>query len=483
MKTPLMKTLEALKEENRISFHTPGHKKGWAYESSGDGGLKENLYQYDTTEIFGTDQLQDPIGVLKESQQWTAEVFHGHRAYYLINGSSAGILGMLLSQTKPGDEILLPRDVHQSVIHALILGDIRPRFIQPEIDPLLKIPRGIRAYQVQEGFKKYPRCKGVLLTHPNYYGHPGEILEIRRLTHSLEKFFWVDQAHGAHLGLHQELPPSAVEVGVDLTVMSFHKTLPTMTQSGVLFAKGPRVDHHRLLEQLNIHQSTSPSYVLMASIEQGTRHYLQFGKEKMKELLTWVEDFEGKFQNLTFFQLDTTKGKDRTKLWIHTENSGLTGYEVEAYLRKNHGMDLEFAMPQGILALSSMGNRKKDFEKLYLAFEELDKTLYNRGKRENCRKKPAQEGFYYVHGENEKDVPLGLPIRTAFYCAKERVSINKSLNRVAGSAITPYPPGVPLILPGEVITQGLRNKLLEIAKNNPKVMGIQEGKIMVVIEE
>ncbi len=486
MDTPLINALEALKKENRISFHTPGHKKGRAYESMDDGGIQENLYQYDTTEVFGTDQLQDPTGAIKESQQWTARVFQSPEAYYLVNGSSAGVLAMILSQTKPGDEILLPRDVHQSVIHALILGDLTPRFVQPEIDPQFKIPKGITLPQVQEGLEKYPKCKGVLLTHPNYYGRPGEIREIRRMTREFGKILWVDQAHGAHLGLHPQLPLSGIDAGADLTVTSFHKTLPAMTQSAVLFAGGEVVDRERLLEQLNMHQSSSPSYILLASIEQGTRHYAKAGKEKMQVLLEAIESFEQKFRRLGLFQLDTAPGKDRTKIWIHTENSGRTGHEVETYLRENHGIDMEFSMPQGLLALTSIGNREKDLKKLYLAFEELEETLYNKVKMEKFSEKyskEAKEGFFEKEVERDKKEPLGLPIRTAFYSRKERVSINKSVNRVAGSAVTPYPPGIPLILPGEAITRGHRDQLLEYEKRNIKVIGIKAGKIMVVAEE
>ncbi len=483
MSTPLIKTLEALKNKNRISFHTPGHKKGRAYENIGDGGIQENLYQYDTTEVFGTDQLQDPSGVLQESQQWTAKVFNSSQAYYLINGSSAGVLAMILSQTKPRDEILLPRDVHQSVIHALILGDLTPRFIQPEIDPIFKIPKGITLQQVQEGLEKYPDCKGVLLTHPNYYGRGAQLQDIGKLTKALGKILWVDQAHGAHLGLHGELPVSGVDVGADLTVMSFHKTLPVLSQCAVLFASGDLVDRERLQEQLNIHQSTSPSYILMASIEQGTKYYSTLGEEKIHALLKGIDRLEKKFQQLRLFQLDTAPGKDRTKIWIHTENSGLTGYEVEAYLRENHGLDMEFSMPQGLLALSAMGNGEKDLEKLYLAFEELEETLYNKEKMEKFSEKNSKEGFFEKEVEVEERHLLGIPIREAFYSPKERVSINKSLNRVAGSGVTPYPPGIPIILPGEIIRRAHIDKLLKYEKRNLKIIGIKEGKIMVVTEE
>ncbi|NBG89087.1 aminotransferase class I/II-fold pyridoxal phosphate-dependent enzyme [Isachenkonia alkalipeptolytica] len=480
MSTPLLKTLEALKKENRISFHTPGHKKGNAFEIFGDGGIQGNLYQYDTTEVFGTDQLQDPSGVLEKSRQWTADIFQGSQAYYLVNGSSAGVLAMILSQTRPGEEILLPRDVHQSVIHALILGDLTPRFIPPEIDPLYKIPKGTTLEKVQWGLEKHPNCKGVLLTHPNYYGRGSQLQEIRDLTKARGKILWVDQAHGAHLGLHSDLPQSGVEAGADLTVMSFHKTLPAMTQSAVLFAGGDLVDRDRLQEQLNIHQSSSPSYILMASIEQAAALYRQEGRERMKALLEGMDRLEKKFQNLKLFQLDRAPGKDRTKIWIHTENSGLSGEEVETWIRDKQGIDLELSLPQGVLALASIGNREKDLEKLYLAFEELEKTLYNKGKMENSVKhtpgKPPTESFYR---ETEKK----LPIREAFYRTKERVSINKSLHRRAGSAVTPYPPGIPLILPGEIITRGHIDKLVELRDKKTKVNGLKEGKILVVTEE
>jgi len=500
MSTPLIKRLEALKKEDRISFHTPGHKKGSAYESIGDGGIKENLYQYDTTEVFGTDQLQDPTGVLQESQQWTATVFNSPQAYYLVNGSTSGVLGMILSQTKPKDEVLVQRDVHQSVIHALILGDLTPRFIQPEIDPLYKIPKGITALQVKEGLEKYPDCKGVLVTHPNYYGRGAELEEIRRLTKEGGKIFWVDQAHGAHLGLHRELPLSGVAVGADLTVMSFHKTLPVMSQSAVLFSSGDLVDRERLQEQLNIHQSSSPSYILMASIEQGTRYYREVGEEKMALLMEQIRQFENKFKSLRLFQLDPSgdqkqtkdRTKDPTKLWIHTEDSGLSGHAVEAYLRENHGIDMELSMPQGLLGLTSMGNRGKDLEKLYLAFEELEESLYNKGKigKTPAHENFSKEGFFDTEVEvKEEEVTIkpgdfsGIPIRTAFYSAKERVSINKSMHRVAGSAVTPYPPGIPLILPGEVIRRTHIKKLLEYERRKIKIIGIKAGKIMVITEE
>ena len=489
MSTPLINALEALKNENRISFHTPGHKKGGAFSTRGDGGIQKNLYQYDTTEVFGTDQLQNPSGVIRASQQWTAEIFGSREAYYLVNGASGGILAMILSQTRPGDEILLPRDVHQSVIHALILGDLTPRFIHPHRDPYFKIPRGITPDQVKEGLEKHPKVKGVLLTHPNYYGRGSGIQEIREWTKAAGKLLWVDQAHGAHFGLHHELPESGVTVGADLTVMGFHKTLPTLTQGAVLFTRGDLVDRERLQEQLNIHQSSSPSYILMASIEQGAALYREEGKEKIEALLWGIHRLEKQFQSLSLFQLDREPGKDRTKIWIRTENSGLKGEEVETYIRENHGIDLELSLPQGVLALASMGNGEKDLKKLYLAFEELEKTLYNKKKSPSCPRGFPQGTSKVWEGRKEardkgKFGEIGpLSLRGAFYSPKERVSINKSLNRVAASAVTPYPPGIPLILPGETLTESHIEKLKKYREKGTEVNGIKNGQILVVTEE
>ncbi len=486
MAPPLLSLLKNLTHKKRTSFHTPGHKGGKAFEALGDGGIQEHLYGYDTTEIYETDQLQDPSGVLEESQQWTAEVFGSDHAYYLVNGSSGGILSMLLSQTKPGDEILLPRDVHQSVIHALILGDLTPRFMEPEMDPELKIPRGITVERVSAGLRAYPNCTGVLITHPNYYGRGAELLEIREYTKKYEKLLWVDQAHGAHLDLDSRLPASGVSVGADLTVMSFHKTLPAMTQTAVLFVRGDAVDRERLQAQLNIHQSSSPSYVLMASIEQGTRLYQAVGREKMRELLLGVDEFQEQFQQLRLFHLDREPGKDPTKIWIDTQDSGMSGPEVEKYLREEHQIDMELAMPQGILALSSMGNTEKDLQKLYFAFQELEKslyTLYNREKMKNSLRNSLKEGFSKEASESITPDSLEISIRSAFYRKKEWVAVEKSLNHIAGRTITPYPPGIPLIYPGERITGRHIDELKAYQQCGIKVHGIKEGKIRILSKE
>ena len=461
---PILEMLRAYRDEEVISFHTPGHKGGKAFDAQGDGGVRENLYTFDVTEIQGSDSLYSSKGVIKESKDRAAEILGAKRVDYLVNGSTAGVLAMLTSQLKPGDEILIPRDVHQSALHGLILGRIRPRWIEEEIEEQTGLIKGVSLKKLQEAYGRHPEAKAVFLTHPTYYGLPSEIEKIREWTERRSLLLLVDQAHGAHFHLSPEsFPLSAVAAGADLTVMSLHKTLPSLTQTAVLVMQGGRIDEERLDRTLRIHQTSSPSYLFLASIEGVFSYSEGKGKQEMKRLLAMIDRIRPAFGKMKGFDLYTF---EPTKLWIAPSYEGITGHGIKAVLRKKYGIEMELSTKEGVLAIVTPGNREKDLKKLVFAFEELEKTLYNKkrittGRRQNAKKR---------NGVSESEA---LPLWDAFYRKRKWVSIEISEGKIAGDFLTPYPPGIPLLMPGERITEEHLAIIREDLKEKKEVTGVQ----------
>ncbi|MEO0968612.1 MAG: aminotransferase class I/II-fold pyridoxal phosphate-dependent enzyme, partial [Cyanobacteria bacterium J06639_18] len=297
-KTPLLDTLWEYANKPHAPFYTPGHKLGKGISSQLKEYFGQAVFKADLPELTDLDNLFAPGGVIQEAQQLAAEAFGASHTWFLVNGSTCGIEAAILANCNQGDKIILPRNVHSSVISGLILSGAIPIFIQPEYDPVLDIAHGVTPHSVEVALKQHPDAKAVMVVYPTYYGTCGDITAIANLTHKYNVPLLVDEAHGAHFAFHPELPISALAAGADLSVQSIHKTLGAMTQASMLHVRGNKIDIERISRSLQLVQSTSPNYLLMASLDAARQQMAVDGKELMSRTLQLAREARSRISKI-----------------------------------------------------------------------------------------------------------------------------------------------------------------------------------------
>ena len=462
MKKYILNQLGEIVNNNIVSFHVPGHKLGKIYDRLGYSNILENIYKMDTTEILGTDNLHSPDGIIKKSQESAARVFKSKNTYYLINGSTCGIQGAIMSVCNPKDKIIVNRDCHQSVINTFILGDIEPVYIYPQIDTKTNILMGIKIEDAIKTINDNLDAKAILLTYPTYYGKVYDLKTICDYAHSKGMIVIVDEAHGAHLGLSNRLPMIALEQGADIVIQSTHKTLPSFTQSSMLHIQGERINQDRLTSILRMIESSSPSYMLMSSLELAVDIYEKKGEFLMEELLHNIDIFKNninKNEHIKIYNDD-----DITKIFISSKELGITGYELDEMLRINYNIQVELSNYYGVLLICTIGNDRADFEALEYALEDISLNYKNDKSIDNI------------------EYPMNIPVkelspREAFYNEKKSVKIYDSIDKICGEYIIPYPPGICLVSPGEIITKEVIDYILVCNKKGMNISGIKDSKL------
>lgn len=447
---------------NLVSFHVPGHKLGKIYDKIGYLNILENIYKMDTTEILGTDNLHCPEGIIKKSQERAARVFKSQNTYYLINGSTCGIQAAIMSVCNPKDKIIVNRDCHQSVINSLILGDIEPVYIYPQIDNETNILMGINSQDAIEVINKNLDSKAILLTYPTYYGKVYDLKKICDYAHSKGITVIVDEAHGAHLGLSDKLPMTALEQGADIVIQSTHKTLPSFTQSSMIHTQGQRVNQERLTSVLRMIESSSPSYMLMSSLELAVDIYETKGQTLMNELLYNIDLFKNNMQKNKYINI--YNNDDKTKIFISSKKLGLTGYELDEMLRINYNIQVELSNYYGVLLICTIGNDRSDFKSLEDALQDISSNHIN------------EKNIDYI------EYPINIPQkelspREAFYNEKKSVKIDDSIGKICGEYIIPYPPGICLVSPGEIITKEVIDYILACHKKGMNISGMKDSNL------
>lgn len=445
-----------------ISFHVPGHKLGKIYDRLNYINILNKIYSMDTTEILGTDNLHSPEGIIKRSQKMASKVFNSDETYYLINGSTCGIQASIMSLCPPKSKIIVNRDCHQSVINACILGDIEPVYISSKIDKNTNIIKGIDIDNAIKVIDNNLDAKAIILTYPTYYGMTYDLNIVCEYAHKKNIAVIVDEAHGAHLGLSDKLPKTALEQGADIVIQSTHKTLPSFTQSSMIHIQGNRVNKEQLVSILKIIESSSPSYILMASLEIAVDIYNKYGIKLMNELLNNIDKLKKSFNKnngIEFYDTD-----DKTKVFISAINMGLIGYELETILRQEYNIQVELSNYYGALLICTIGNDDEDFKNLEIALNEISKK-------------------YKSNKNIEKiDYPNNIPIkkltpREAFYKEKKSVKIYESVGKVSGEYIIPYPPGISIISPGEIITKDVIDYILFCKEKGMNVSGLKDSNL------
>ena len=458
----IIEELNNIVDNKLISFHVPGHKLGKIYDKLNYTNTLNKIYSMDTTEIPGTDNLHSPEGIIKESQERASEVFKSDETYFLINGSTCGIQAAIMALCPPKSKIIANRDCHQSVINACILGDIDPVYINSEVDKDTNILKGINIDDAIKVIDSNLDAKAIILTYPTYYGMTYDLKRVCDYAHSKDIAVIVDEAHGAHLGLSEELPKTALEEGADIVIQSTHKTLPSFTQSSMIHIQGDRVNKEQLLSILKIIESSSPSYMLMASLEIAVDIYNKYGTKLMNELLNNIDKLKNSFKennSIEFYDTD-----DKTKIFISTINMGLIGYELETILREEYNIQVELSNYYGSLLICTIGNDNDDFKSLETALNEISEK-------------------YRTNKNIEKiEYPNNIPVkkltpREAFYKEKKSVKIYESVGKICGEYIIPYPPGISLTSPGEIITNEIIDYMLFCKEKGMNVSGLKDSNL------
>lgn len=459
MENYILNKLEELKDDNLTSFHVPGHKTGKIFRKLGYKNILEKIYTLDTTEIDGTDNLHNAKEIIKESQDRAARVFNSDKTIYLVNGTTCGIEASIMAVCNPKSKIIVNRDCHQSVINACILGDIDPVYIESMVCKKTNIIMGVDVESTKSVIDNNLDAKAIVLTYPTYYGKTFDLKSVCDYAHSKNIIVIVDEAHGAHLQLSNNLPKSAIEQEADIIIQSTHKTLPSFTQSSMMHVKGNSVDTNKIEAMLRFLESSSPSYVLLTSLELAVDIYDNYGIKLMENLLSNINNFKSKFKNNENIIIDNNM--DKTKIFISLKKLGITGYELDSILREKYKIQVELSNYYGVLLICTIGNDEEDFVRLKRA---LDDFILNTNDKE------LLEDINYPESIPEKV----LNPRQAFYSDKHSVKLEDSIGKISGEYIIPYPPGISLISPGEIITQEIITYIQEGVKSGMIVSGIKD---------
>ena len=447
---PLLSSLKKYSEKDISCFDVPGHVRNQGV-SILNNYLGNKIMNMDINSSPLMDNVSNPNGIIKKAQELLANSYNAYKSFFITNGTTQAIHVMILSMLSPGDKILLPRNVHKSVINGLIISGATPIFIQPEFDYDLGVSLNISFESVYKAISDNKDIKCLFLLNPTYYGACAQLEKIIKLCKYNNIKVLVDEAHGAHFQFHKELPPSSIELDADMAAISIHKTGGALTQASALLINNT-VDDKKVLQTINMLQSTSASYLLMSSID-GARYNLDINGEKQLsnalKLARYARNKLNRIDGIKVYSAQDLKSKgaefvDETKLCINVKGLNLTGFEVYDMLYKNFLVQAELGDLYNVLALISIGTTKKDVDRLIKSIEIIAKTKKRSAKIKDIEIRQIK-------------TEIGINPRDAFYAKKEFIDIKNSLNMICGESIMAYPPGIPIISPGEIITDEIIN--------------------------
>lgn len=465
--TPLFDAVKKYVDSGVVQFHVPGHKQGKGLPEFSDY-VGPRVMQMDANGMDDLDFINNPTGVIKESQQLFAKAFGARNAYFLVNGTTSGVQAMILSVCDPGSEIIIPRNIHKSVINGIILSGAIPVYIQPVINHKLGIAMGVTEESAEEAIREHPRAKAILVINPTYYGPCSNIRRIIETAHEYDMAVIADEAHGTHFYFHPDFSTPAIWAGADLSAVSVHKTGGSMTQSSALLANSDLIDEERVLHALGLMYTSSASYMLMCSLDVARKQLALKGEQLLSKALGLArrarEEING-IDGLIAFgpELAGTPGCcdfDETKLGVHVTSLGQSGRSVELLLRKDYNIQVELSDLYNILSVVSIGDRRQDLE----AFVGALKSISDSSDIKEHKK---------ITGLPETPKMIVLP-RDAFYSPKRAVSLESSVGEIAGEMIMAYPPGIPVLCIGERITKDIVGYIKILKEERCKLQGASD---------
>ena len=444
-RAPLLEALERLKADRVVPFDVPGHKRG-----KGNPELTEFLGEkcvgIDVNSMKPLDNLCHPTSVIKEAEELAAEAFGAAHAFFMVGGTTSSVQAMILSNVKKGDKIILPRNVHQSVINSLVLCGAVPVYVNPSTNKRLGIALGMSVKDVAKVIEENPTAKAILINNPTYYGICSDLKQITDMAHRHGIKVLVDEAHGTHFYFGKNMPISAMAAGADMAAVSMHKSGGSLTQSSILLC-GKDMNEHYVRQIINLTQTTSGSYLLLSSLDISRRNLALRGEQifkKVQDFSQYARDEINAIGDYYAYSKELINGDsifdfDTTKLSVNTLGVGLAGIEVYDILRDEYGIQIEFGDLGNILAYMSVGDQTKNIERLISALGEI-RRLYKK------------DGSDMLESEYINPVVAMSP-QTAFYADKQSLPIDECAGKVCTEFVMCYPPGIPILAPGEMITK------------------------------
>ena len=466
---PIYEALVKLRKKRIVPFDVPGHKRG-----RGNPELVELLGEkcvgIDVNSMKPLDNLGHPISIIRDAEELAADAFGAAHAFLMIGGTTSSVQTMILSTCKAGDKIILPRNVHKSAINALVLCGAIPIYIEMSVDPKIGIALGLENDRVAQAIKEHLDAKAILINNPTYYGICSDLKGLTEMAHEAGMMVLVDEAHGAHLHFTDKLPLSAMDAGADMAAVSMHKSGGSLTQSSILLI-GEQMNPEYVRQIINLTQSTSASYLLMSSLDISRRNLALRGKESFEKVIELSEYARREINAIGGYYAYSKElidgvsvcDFDVTKLSVYTQGIGLTGIEVYDLLRDEYDIQIEFGDIGNILAYISIGDRIQDIERLVGALADI-KRLYSR------------DGKDLIAGEYIQP-ELVLSPQEAFYSERRSFTLDESVGHVCGEFVMCYPPGIPILAPGERIIREIVDYIQFAKERGCSLQGTEDPEV------
>lgn len=465
-RAPIYEALERFRKMRVVPFDVPGHKHG-----KGNPELVELLGEkcvgIDVNSMKPLDNLCHPVSVIREAEELAAEAFGAAHAFLMVGGTTSSVQSMVLSCCKRGDKIIMPRNVHRSAINALVLCGAQPIYVNPDVDCRLGISLGMRLEQVEAAIRNNSDAVAVFVNNPTYYGVCSDLRSIVKLAHEHGMLVLADEAHGTHFYFGEGLPVSAMAAGADITAVSMHKSGGSLTQSSFLLT-GPGVSVGHVRQIINLTQTTSGSYLLLSSLDISRRNLALRGRREFEKVIDLAEYAREEINNIGgyyAFSQDLVNGNsifafDRTKLSVHTLEIGLAGIEVYDILRDEYDIQIEFGDIGNILAYLSIGDRRQEVERLVSALAEV--------KRRYKKDRAGMLSQEYI------DPKVVATPQEAFYAPKESLPLEQTAGRICSEFVMCYPPGIPILAPGEEITEDILDYIVYAKEKGCSMTGPED---------
>ena len=468
-RAPIYEALENFKKMRVVPFDVPGHKRGRGNPEL-VALLGEKCVSMDVNSMKPLDNLCHPISVIREAEDLAAEAFGAAHAFLMVGGTTSAVQSMVLSVVKRGDKIILPRNVHRSVMGALVLCGAVPVYVNPECDERLGISLGMSLNAVKQAIAANPDAKAILVNNPTYYGICSDLKSIVELAHAHGMYCLADEAHGTHFYFGENMPISAMAAGADMAAVSMHKSGGSLTQSSLLLI-GENIQEGYVRQIINLTQTTSASYLLLSSLDISRRNLALRGKEAFAKVAQMAQYARKEINSIGGYYAygselingDSVYDFDTTKLAVNTLDIGLAGIEVYDLLRDEYDIQIEFGDLGNILAYLSIGDRERDLERLVSSLAEI-------------RRRFGKSGNELMKQEYIDPQVVASP-QEAFYADKESLPIEQTEGRISSEFLMCYPPGIPIIAPGELITKEILNYIQYAKEKGCSITGPEDAKI------
>ena len=480
---PISKAMEAYAGDGALAFHTPGHKQGLGAHPLLKKLITEAGLRQEVSLMEELDDLHEPAGCIKEAQALAAELWGARESLFVINGTTGAIQAMLVGTLSPGDKVLVPRNAHRSIMGGIILAGAVPIYIQPEIDTRLGIAMGLSVATVQQAIKEHPEAKALVAVYPTYYGFCCDLQRIGELVHQANMLLLVDEAHGAHLPFGKDLPKQAIELGADVAAQSTHKLLGSMTQTSMLHIGSNRVEAERIRQAASLLQSTSPNQLLLASLDIARLQMAQEGAQRVNravELAQWLRKKINEIPGLYCPGKEIWAGQeagqlvagsedlsdvgavalDWAKVTVNLAGLDISGQEAELLLRHQWKVQCELSDPENLLFIISMADTQREADRLLQVLQELAvKHLATKTANKDGSSIAEEQACKKADNLcNMAEMPVAVQRinpREAFFAPIRTVALEEAIGCICGETIAFYPPGIPVLCPGEEITEAL----------------------------